>query len=112
VRYGLAFDPRRDVHYLGAMEARYLGVNSFTQMTGVPEGVPLSLIEPVEQVGFEYYGYDIMSQSYNWYGSWNAEEMRSSPSAVRIHADQRTITVPISAVFANVPFGGGGGFGQ
>ena len=108
VRYGLAFDPRRDVHYLGAMEARYLGVNSFSQMTGVPDGVPLSLIEPVEQVAFEYYGYDAMSQSYNWYESWNAEEMRSSPSAIRIHADQRTITVPISAAFMNMPFGGGG----
>ena len=112
VHYGLALDPRRDIHYLGAVEARYLGVDSFTRMTGVPEGVPLSLIEPVEQVAFEYYGYDPMSQTYNWFNSWNAGEMRSSPSAVRIHADQRTITVPISAVFMNSPFGGGGLQGQ
>jgi competence protein ComGC len=109
VRYGLAFDPRRNIHYLGEMETRYVGLDSFNSMIGIPEGVPLSLIEPVEQVRFEYYGYDAQSQTYSWFESWNAEEMRASPSAVRIYADQKTITVAISAVFNNTPFGALGG---
>jgi len=109
VRYGLAQD-EWGTHYLGAMEARYLGPDSFTFMVNRPEGKPLPLIEPVRDLSFEYYGYDSRSQTYDWYPEWDTNELRATPSAVRIHADQKTIIVAINATYTGpgTPMGGGG----
>lgn len=112
VRYGWAED-EQGKRYLGAMETRYLGFESFTQMTDRPRGKPLPLVKNVEDLRFEYYGYDQQSQAYNWYDSWNASETLAVPQAIRIHADKKVITVPINAIFNNqtmAPIGGGGVF--
>jgi hypothetical protein len=111
VRYGLAQD-ERGIHYLGAMEARYLGIDSFTFMVRTPRGKPFPLIEPVRDLRFEYYGYDPQTQSYAWYQAWDTEQLKSTPSAVKIHADERTIVVPINAVYSGPMIGMAGGFGQ
>ncbi len=105
VRYGLAQD-EHGVHYLGAMEMRYLGVDSFTFMVRQPRGKPLPLIEPVRDLSFEYYGYDPLTQTYSWYHVWDTEQLKSTPSAVRIHADEKTIVVPINAHYST-PLAGG-----
>ena len=112
VRYGLAQD-EHGIHYLGAMENRYLGVDSFTFMVREARGKPLPLIEPVRDLSFEYYGYDSQRQTYSWYPTWDTELLRSTPSAVKIHADERTIVVPINAYYSgpSMPMGGGGGAG-
>ncbi|HXK59102.1 MAG TPA: prepilin-type N-terminal cleavage/methylation domain-containing protein [Acidobacteriota bacterium] len=99
VRYGLAQDEWGN-RYLGAMETQYLGVNSFTFMVNDPRGKPLPLIEPAQEVLFEYYGYDNLTQTYDWYPVWDPNEMRSVPSAVRIHVDQKSFVVPINANFS------------
>jgi len=99
VRYGLAQD-EHGIHYLGAMEARYLGVDSFTFMVRQARGKPLPLIEPVRELSFEYYGFDPQSRSYSWYPVWDTEILKSTPSAVRIHVDERTIVVPINASYS------------
>jgi len=108
VRYGLAQD-EHGVHYLGAMEMRYLGVDSFTFMLRDPRGKPLPLIEPVRDLSFEYYGYDAQTQTYSWYRAWDTEQLRSTPSAVKIHADEKTIVVPINAYYSGpmMPMAGG-----
>ncbi len=108
VRYGLAQD-EHGVHYLGAMEARYFGVDSFTFMVREPRGKPLPLIEPVRDLSFEYYGYDPQAQTYSWYHVWDTEQLKSTPSAVRIHADEKTIVVPINAYYTGsfMPMAGG-----
>ncbi|RPJ85990.1 MAG: hypothetical protein EHM18_08515 [Acidobacteria bacterium] len=99
VRYGLAQD-EHGIHYLGAMEARYLGVDSFTFMVRQARGKPLPLIEPVRELSFEYYGFDPQSRSYSWYPVWDTEILKSTPSAVKIHVDDRTIVVPINASYS------------
>jgi len=112
VRYGWAED-EYGKRYLGAMETRYLGLDSFTQMTERPRGKPLPLVKDVEDLRFEYYGYDQQGQAFNWYDSWNAAETMAVPHAIRIHADEKVITVPINAIFNNqsmAPIGGGGVF--
>jgi len=109
VRYGLAQD-EHGVHYLGAMEARYLGVDSFLSMVRQPpRGKPLPLIEPVQDLNFEYYGYDPQARTFSWYHAWDTEQLKSTPSAVRIHVDQKTIVVPINATYSGpmVPASGG-----
>jgi prepilin-type N-terminal cleavage/methylation domain-containing protein len=108
VRYGLAED-EYGTPYLGAMETRFLGLDSFTAMLNIPRGKPLPLIHPVRELRFEYYGYDLQMQGFGWFPAWNAEERRSTPMAVRIHADDRNITVRINASFTSSPFPGMGG---
>jgi prepilin-type N-terminal cleavage/methylation domain-containing protein len=105
VRYGLAED-EYGTSYLGAMEARFLGFDSFARMIDIPRGKPLPLIHPVRQLRFEYYGYDLQMQDFAWFAGWNAEQRRATPTAVRIHADDRTITVRINASFNSMPFAG------
>lgn len=108
VRYGLAED-EKSRRYLGAMETRYLGFDTFKQMTDVPRGEPLPLVKDVEEVRFEYYGYDQQAQTYNWYDTWNAAETMAVPHAIRIHADEKVITVPVNAVFNQAMGAAGGG---
>ena len=55
VRYGLAEDEWGGF-YLGAMETRYQGFDSFLTMAEVPRGKPLPLVEPGADLRFEYYG--------------------------------------------------------
>ncbi len=98
VRYGLAEDEWGGL-YLGAMETRYQGVDSFLTMVEVPRGKPLPLVEPVADLQFEYYGYDAETQDYQWLDSWDGEEMRSVPEAIRIHYDGQHLVVPSNSVF-------------
>ncbi len=117
VRYGLAQD-EHGVHYLGAMETRYLGVDSFLMMVRQPpRGKPLPLIEPVQDLNFEYYGYDPQTRTYSWYHAWDTEQLKSTPTAVKIHVDRKTVVVPINATYSGpmVATAGGivsGGSGQ
>lgn len=108
VRYGLAQD-EHGIHYLGAMESRYLGPDSFTFMVNQAPGKPLPLIEPVLDLSFEYYGYDAQMQVYSWYPAWDTERFKATPSAVKIHADQKTIVVPINACYSGPTMAMGGG---
>lgn len=108
VRYGLAQDERGN-HYLGAMEMRYLGVDSFAFMVRQPRGKPLPLIQPVRDLSFEYYGFDPQTRTYSWYHVWDTELLRATPTAVRIHADEKTIVVPINATHSGPAIATAGG---
>ncbi|MGH9341389.1 MAG: PulJ/GspJ family protein [Acidobacteriota bacterium] len=99
VRYGLAEDEYGDP-YLGAMETRFMGLDSFNEMVAVPRGKPYPLIEDIRDLAFEYYGYDPQLQDYAWYESWIGDEMLSAPSAVKIHYDERHLVIPINAGFS------------
>ncbi|MFQ5739463.1 MAG: prepilin-type N-terminal cleavage/methylation domain-containing protein [Acidobacteriota bacterium] len=106
VRYGMAEDEwgRR---YLGAMETRYMGLDSFQKMADIPEGKPLALIENVSKLSFEYYGYVVESQSYQWLEEWRGDENHAIPSAVRINYDEHWLVVPINTnFFGNLLRGG------
>ena len=98
VRYGLAQDEWGN-YFVGAMEARYMGLESFMAMVDFPSGEPLALIENVMDLEFQYYGYDAQSESYQWFDSWLGEEMLAVPRAIRIDYDENHITVPINASF-------------
>lgn len=99
VRYGLAQNEFGDF-YLGAMEARYTGRGVFLTMADLPQGKPLPLIYDVEELQFEYYGYDLESESYLWFDFWNGEEMGSVPEAIRITHDDQYTLVPVNANFS------------
>ncbi|MDA2933886.1 GspJ family type II secretion system protein [Acidobacteria bacterium AH-259-D05] len=98
VRYGLAQDEFGN-YFVGAMEARYLGLESFMSMVNSPGGEPLPLIEQVVDLQFQYYGYDAQSETYQWFDSWVGEEMLAVPRAIRIDYDENHLTVPINASF-------------
>jgi type II secretory pathway pseudopilin PulG len=101
VRYGLSkTDSGR--YYLGSMEARYTGLESFLVMAGLPEGEPLHLKDGVEVLEFQYYGFDPQAQVYDWFPAWIGEEMGSVPDAIRIVFDNEYVVVPVNAKF----FGG------
>ncbi|MDA2938884.1 GspJ family type II secretion system protein [Acidobacteria bacterium AH-259-A15] len=106
VRYGLAQDEWGN-HYLGGMETRYMGLDSFTFMVNAPRGKPLALVESVENLEFQYYGYDSQSQSYQWLNSWIGDEMRSVPEAIRIDYDENHLLVSINASFYGTRLTGG-----
>lgn len=96
VRYGLANDEYGNM-YLGLMENRYTGYESFMQMAGNPEGKPLPIVEGIEDVVFEYYGFDPQTQIFEWFETWNGDQMMSVPFAVRISYEGGRIVVPINA---------------
>ena len=98
VRYGLSEDEWGGL-YLGAMETRYQGLDSFLTMVEVPRGKPLPLVEPVADLQFEYYGYDAEIQDYQWLDFWDGETMQAVPEVIRIHYDGQHLVVPSNAVF-------------
>lgn len=104
VRYGLAQDEYGDF-YLGAMESIYTGLESFSAMVATPAGKPLPVVEGIERLEFEYYGYDSDSESYFWTSYWDGEEAQSLPSAVRIHYNDRTVTAVVNATFSGSQYG-------
>lgn len=114
VRYGLAQNEFGD-YYLGAMETRYTGRGVFLTMADLPRGKPLPLIYDIEDLLFEYYGYDFTTDSYRWFSYWNGEEMMMVPDAIRITYDDEYILVPVNANFSgalNNLGGPGGGIGR
>ncbi len=104
VRYGLAEDEwgRR---YFGALETRYTGQESFEAMVDIPPGTPIPIREGVDELSFEYYGYDPESDSYQWFEEWRGDEVPAVPEAIRIVAGD---TVLVAQVNANTL--GGAGF--
>lgn len=98
VRYGLAEDEWGN-RYFGAMESRYDGLSSFQEMVDIPEGKPLPIVEGVDDLRFEYYGYDSESGAYGWYDEWRGDERQAVPSAVRIYYGDNYLIAPINATF-------------
>ena len=98
VRYGLAQDEAGDF-FLGALEARYLGMGSFMAMVDAPDGDPLPLIEQVTDLEFIYYGVNPQSESYEWTSNWTGEEMLAVPQAIKISYDEHHLIVPVNASF-------------
>ena len=98
VRYGLAENEQGD-YYLGMMETRYIGLESFVRMVEVPEGEPLSLVENVSELRFQYYGVDMESGNYQWFDYWIGGELKTVPEAIRIEYDGNHIIVPSNAHF-------------
>ena len=96
VHYGLAQD-EFGITYMGIAEAPYMGLESFMSMVEPPPGKPLALIEDVVDLRFQYYGFDPQSQSYDWFDSWNGEELLAIPQAIRIDYDENHLLVPINA---------------
>lgn len=104
VRYGRAQDEvGRD--YLGVMEAAYTGQFSFTDMAGSPQGTPYPLVEGIDRLEFEFYGFDMQTQQFAWFDRWDGQEMMSVPRAIKIAFNGEYLLVPINAD------GFGGGFG-
>ncbi|MCH7803359.1 MAG: type II secretion system protein [Acidobacteria bacterium] len=103
VHYGLAQDEWGNT-YLGAAEASYMGLESFMSMLDPPTRTPLALIEDIVDLSFQYYGFDPQSQSYDWFDSWNGEELLAIPLAIRIDYDENHILVPINASFTGSQF--------
>ena len=103
VHYGLAQDDRGNT-YLGAAEATYMGLESFRAMLDPPTRTPLALIEDIVDLRFQYYGFDPQSQTYDWFDSWNGEELLAIPLAIRIDYDENHLLVPINASFTGGQF--------
>ena len=103
VHYGLAQDDRGNT-YLGAAEATYMGLESFRAMLDPPTRTPLALIEDIVDLSFQYYGFDPQSQTYDWFDSWNGEELLAIPLAIRIDYDENHLLVPINASFTGGQF--------
>ena len=103
VHYGLAQDEWGNT-YLGAAEASYMGLESFMSMLDPPTRTPLALIEDIVDLSFQYYGFDPQSQSYDWFDSWNGEELLAIPLAIRIDYDEKHLLVPINASFTGGQF--------
>ena len=99
VRYGHAEDEWGD-RYFGAMETSYTGPQSFYEMVEVPEGEPIPVIEKVEDLYFEYYGFDPQTGIGEWYPEWSALDTLSVPGAVRITADSLQIVIAINTTSA------------
>ena len=104
VRYGLAED-EWGKYYLGMMETRYVGLESFMGMVEVPLGKPLPLVEDVNELRFQYYGYDAESQDYQWFDSWIGEELLAVPDAIRIDYDDSYLIVSSNADFYSSQLG-------
>jgi prepilin-type N-terminal cleavage/methylation domain-containing protein len=98
VRYGLAQDEYGDF-YLGAMETSYIGQESFLLMAGTPQGKPIPIVEGIERLDFEYYGFDPIGQTWAWFAGWSGEEMQGVPRAIRINFDDEYLIVPVNASF-------------
>lgn len=96
VTYGRAEDEYGQ-EYLGAMETRFVDVDSFNYMAGIPSGKPLPIVEGVKDVRFSYYGYNPDTDSYEWIDEWSGELMGNVPSAVRVEYNDQQITVTINA---------------
>ncbi|HSR52702.1 MAG TPA: prepilin-type N-terminal cleavage/methylation domain-containing protein [Acidobacteriota bacterium] len=97
VTYGRAEDEWGN-EYLGAMESRFMGLESFNYMADIPEGKPLSIIDNVEDVRFSYYGFDEELQANDWFDEWMGDLMGSVPSAVRIdYGENQYVVVPVNA---------------
>lgn len=97
VRYGLAETDDGAYSYLGAMERRYTGQGSFIGMIESPPGNPLPLVESVDHLSFEYYGYDPELQDYAWYSNWLGTETMVTPLAIKIAYDDKYVLVGINA---------------
>ncbi len=95
VRYGHAEDVWGD-GYFGAMEVRYTAPQTFYEMVEVPAGEPISIIDKVEELYFEYYGFDPQTGIGEWYPEWSAMDTLAVPGAVRITADDLKIVVLIN----------------
>ena len=96
VTYGRAEDEFGQ-EYLGAMETRFIDVNSFFYMAGIPSGKPLAIVDGVQDVRFQYRGYNPDSDSFGWFDEWSGELMGTVPSAVRVYYDDQQMTVTINA---------------
>ena len=105
VRYGHAEDKWGD-RYFGAMEARYTAPHIFYEMVEVPVGEPIPVIDKVEDLYFEYYGFDPQTGVGEWYAEWSALDTLAVPGAIRITADDVKIVVLINATSG--PAGGAG----
>ena len=98
VRYGMAED-EYGVRYFGAMESRFNGLGSFQEMVDIPQGKPLPIVEAVDDLHFEYYGYDPESETYDWYDEWRGDETQSVPSAIRIYYDDVYLVATVNTTF-------------
>lgn len=96
VRYGIAEDERGEA-YLGAMEDRFVGVQSFDYMADLPQGKPLVVVEGIDELSFSYYGYDSESDAFAWFDEWSGQEMAGVPSAIRVSMGENDMTIPINA---------------
>lgn len=96
VTYGRAED-EYGREYLGAMETRFVDVNSFYYMADIPSGKPLPIVEGVEDVRFSYYGYNPDSDLNEWLDEWSGELMGNVPSALRVEYGDQQIIVNINA---------------
>ncbi|MEE8584755.1 MAG: hypothetical protein V3T83_07880, partial [Acidobacteriota bacterium] len=97
VTYGRARYDESGQEYLGAMETRFVDVNSFFYMAGTPSGKPLPIVDGVQDVRFQYYGYNPDSDSFEWFDEWSGELTGTVPSAVRVEYDDQQMTVTINA---------------
>ena len=95
-RYGRAQD-EYGREYLGAMETQYRGLQSFLTMAGSPRGKPIPLVEGIESLEFQYYGFDPQTQLYDWFSSWNGQETLSVPEAIKILFNDKYVIVPVNA---------------
>jgi prepilin-type N-terminal cleavage/methylation domain-containing protein len=98
VRYGLAQNEFGD-YYLGSMELRYTGQESFNLMVTAPSGKPLPLVDKLQTLSFQYYGFDQNTSSYAWFPIWRGDEMGGVPEAIRINFDSGYVLVPVNAIF-------------
>jgi type II secretory pathway pseudopilin PulG len=101
VRYGLAQNDS-GTYYLGSMEAPYTGLETFLAMAELPEGVPLRIVNNIQFLEFQYYGYNAEAQIYDWFTNWSGEEFGAVPDAIRISFDDQYIVAPVNATY----FGG------
>ncbi len=106
VRYGLAED-EWGRHYFGELEFRYSGLDSFQRMVEIPRGKPYPMVEGVQDLRFEYYGFDASTQTYGWFEEWHGDEKYGVPSAVKIKADDKEFMVAVNASFFGGNFGSG-----
>ncbi len=95
VRYGHAEDEWGE-RYLGAMESRYRGPETFYEMVEVPKGEPIPVIKNVKDLYFEYYGFDPQTGIGEWYTEWSGLDTLAVPGAIRISADDLKIVVVIN----------------
>ena len=98
VRYGLAEDEFGDP-YMGSMETQFVGLDSFNSMVRIPGGKPLPLIRGIDQLEFQYYGYDSRQKRFGWFPEWLGEEMQSVPRAIRIVHNRGEVFASVNASF-------------
>ncbi len=104
VTYGRAEDEYGN-EYLGAMEMRYSGIDSFNFMASLPRGKPLPIVEGITDVKFSYYGLDSETGAYDWFDEWSGELMSGVPTALRIEFQDRWIAMSINATTPTGGFG-------